>query len=191
MLSRTPHLWSVFALLCSVACVFIFGGCASNGVTLPPLPAWRAPEGSASIPAVVVANETRARLPGVPVHYSDRTYTLVNRDWLDAFIAWTWQAAKAAGVSYTAESFDCENFTGLCVEMISLAAARAGVKASPLAAHVIVQLGDARHELMGVVTDRGVFIVEPQPDAGPFRIWALESYPHRILAVTYGSYNPL
>jgi hypothetical protein len=175
----------------AIAACLAAGGCASQGVTLPPLPAWQQPAGNAHIPGVYVANQTRAHVPGVPVSYSDATYTIVSREWLDAFIAWTWHAAKAAGVEYTAQSFDCENFAGLFSELASLAAAKAGVRASPLIARVVVgDDGEGRHELVGVVTDRGVFIVEPQPDAGPFRIWALDAYPRQILSVTFGSLNP-
>jgi hypothetical protein len=174
-----------------LALASLVGACASsNGVTLPPLPPWQTPNGATALPSTYIVAETRAKLPGVIVNYADNTYTVVSYAWLDAFIDWTWHAAKAAGISYTPESFDCDNFTDLFVEIASLAAAKAGIRSQPLVARVLVQLdANTRHELAGVVTDRGVFIVEPQPDAGPFRKWKLDAYPAQIISVTFGAYN--
>ena len=44
--------------------------------------------------------------------------------------------------------------------------------------------------LVGVSTDRGIYVVEPQPDAGPFRITPLADYPHPILSVELGLGSP-
>jgi hypothetical protein len=165
-------------------------GC-QTGVMLPPLPNWI--EVKQPIPAVAVANEARRLIPGIIVSYSDNTYTLVSKDWLDAYLTWTWEASKAAGVSYTPESFDCEDFALGFHFFAARAAGKAGAKASPLIARVVVAQesaqGPLRHELIGVATDKGVFIVEPQT-ASPFRIWPLGVYPHKILSATFGDFNP-
>lgn len=176
--------------LCLLSSVLWTGGCTSTGVTLPPLPAWEQPKGNAIVPAVVVANETMRRLPGIVVNYSDRTYTIVAESWLDKYIVWTWHAAKQADIdAFVDESRDCDNFTGLFVEIAPIAASKAGVKAQPLVGRVLVQDSPTtRHELAGVMTDNGPFIIEPQVNA-PRRKWRLEAYPKPILAVTWGSYN--
>jgi hypothetical protein len=179
-----------FALL--TAALFIAGCATQSGtVTLQRMPAWIPPTNAAPIPALRVVAEVRQLAPGALVNYSDNTYTPVSRKWLDQFLDWQWQAAKAEGITYTPESFDCEDFTVLTCEMINLAAARAGVKASPLAAHVVVQLDATnRHELMGVATDEGNVIVEPQPAAGAFRVTPLAQHAPHILSVEFGDFNP-
>jgi hypothetical protein len=172
-------------------CVLVLTGC-QTGVTLPPLPTWIAVN-RPPVSAVAVANEARRLVPGLAVTYSDSTYTLVSKDWLDAYLTWTWEASKAAGVSYTPESFDCEDFALGFHFFAARAAGKAGAKASPLIARVVVAQesaqGPLRHELIGVATDKGVFIVEPQT-ASPFRIWPLGVYPHKILSATFGDFNP-
>jgi hypothetical protein len=169
--------------------VALLSGC-QTGVTLPPLPVWidtkRPP-----ISGVAVANEARALVPGLIIGYSDSTYTLVSKEWLDAYLTWTWEAAKAADITYTPQSFDCEDFALGFHFFAARAAAKAGTKASPLIARIVVaQTPNTRHELIACATDKGIFVVEPQPDAGPFRIWELGVYPHRILSATFGDFNP-
>ena len=181
----SPRTTLVFALLLS-----LLAGCQTGGVTLPPLPAW-VPVNHPDIPAVVVANEARRLVPGIAVSYSDATYTLVAKEWLDAYLTWTWQAAKAAGVDYTAESFDCEDFALGFHFFASRAAGKAKLKASPLIGRIVVaQSPTTRHELIVCATTSGIFVVEPQPDAGPFRTWALGAYPHQILSATFGDFHP-
>lgn len=171
------------ALLCLVA------GCATpGGVTLPPLPAWRAPVGDTTvIPVARVVLEAQTIVPGVQIDYSDDTYTIVSDAWLDEYLTWTWSAAKAAGVFYVPGSFDCEDFTIGFYFFATRAAAKANLRCSPLIARVVVQYdATSLHELAGVVTDLGIFIVEPQPDAGPFRKTLLANYPKQILHITFG-----
>lgn len=166
-------------------------GCQStNGVTLPPLPLWVEVK-QPPVSAVQVANEARRLGPGIIVAYSDNTFTLVSKGWLDAYLTWTWEASKVAGVSYTPQSFDCEDFALGFYFFATRSAAKAGVKTAPLMARIVVaQSPTTRHELIAVATDHGAFIVEPQADAGPFRIWPLGSYPHKIISATFGDFNP-
>lgn len=173
---------------CILACLT---GCqVQNGVTLPPLPLWVAVK-QPPISAVAVANEARRLVPGLIIAYSDSTYTLISKEWLDAYLTWTWEAAKAAGVSYTPESFDCEDFALGFSFFASRAAAKAGAHSAPLIARIVVaQDANMRHELIACATDQGIFVVEPQPTAGPFRVWPLGSYPHKIISATFGDFNP-
>jgi hypothetical protein len=181
--------------LAIIAALLALSGCttAPEGVTLPPLPAWQEPRDPRPLVGLYVQSEARRMFPGVPVSAADVVYTRVSRPWLDRYLTWTWEAAKAAGVRYTPESFDCEDFSRLFDSIAGLAAAKAGVHMAPLIARIVVQWdGTARHELVAVATDAGLVVVEPQPDAGPFRVWPLEEYARRrpVLAITLGDFNP-
>lgn len=168
-------------------------GCNTTGdVTLPRAPAWVQPGDARTFDNAAIVAEIRRILPGVKIAgISDRQYTLVSYKWLKDFVDWTWHAAPAAGITYRLNTFDCENFTNLFNEVVALKASQAGVNAAPLAAAVSVQFSPTSlHALVGVATDRGIFIVEPQPDAGPFRITALADYKQPILAVELGLASP-
>ncbi|MBX3751392.1 MAG: hypothetical protein KF897_15040 [Opitutaceae bacterium] len=175
-------------------------GCATaDSVAIPRAPAWVQVDGAPTVPVATVVAECQRVLPGVPVTYADGTYAIVSHAWLEDYIRWTSKAAFAADVAYTAESWDCDDF-GLGFYLIATRkAAQAGVKAAPLIGRITVAqtstfatvrgTSTGRHALIGVATDRGLFIVEPQP-AGGLRIAPLAVYPNRILAVTFGDYNP-
>lgn len=182
-----------------VALALAAGGCASGPsaetITLPRIPAWQPPTDA----RIFTAQEVRAELellvpPGASVRFSDGHYTLVSYEWLQRYLAWTWEAAKADGLEYTPESFDCEDFADAFALFVRRAAARAGVRASPLVPTLTVIQSTAwahvpaggAHEVSAVATDRGHFVIEPQPDAGPFRTVALAAYPNYILEVKYG-----
>jgi hypothetical protein len=170
----------------------IVSGCNTGGVSLPPLPAWKAPADGSPLLAIYVKSQASLLVPGVPVHSSDLIYTRINHEWLESYLSWTWHAAKAAGIRYTVESFNCVEFAKAFDVFANLAAAKAGVERSPLLARLVVAWdGGTRHALIGVVTDRGIYVVEPQPDAGPFRIWPLAGYPRQILSITLGDFNPI
>lgn len=176
-----------------IALLAAFAGCTSSstGVTLPPLPAWQTPADPTPIPVQVLCYQTQLRYPAARVSAQDDVYTRVSRAWLDEYLRWTWEAARAAGVRYTPQSFDCEDFALGFYFFASLSASKAGQRAAPCIARLVIEWdAGARHELIGVVTDAGLFVVEPQPDAGPFRVWPLETFPRKILAITYGDASP-
>lgn len=168
-------------------------GCATQTgtVSVPVLPAWIAPADATSFPALRVVAEIRQRVPGCVVNYSDTTYTLVAKQWLDEYLDWEWNTAKLTGITYMPESFDCDKFSLGFSFFVYVAASRTGQHTSPLVARLVVQYdATSRHELCGVATDQGLFVVEPQPAAGPFRVTPLAQYDKPILSVTLGDYNP-
>lgn len=178
-----------FVLILALA----LAGCQSTGVTVPRIPDWQAPIDSTHISALAVQSQVMALLPGVPVHTSDATYTRISHDWLEEFLRWEWEVQAALGVAYTPESFDCEDFSLGFAWAASRAAAKAGLKVAPLVARIVVLQSfnpPTRHSMIGVATDRGLFVVEPQPDAGPFRITPLSRFDRTILSVVLGDYNP-
>jgi hypothetical protein len=134
--------------------------------------------------------------PFALLRYTDSTYTLVSYDWLQRYLDWSWQAAKADGLDYTAESFDCEDFADAFALFVRRAAGRAGVKASPLAATLKVAQNitfagvpgspGSAHEVVGIATDRGIYVIESQPNAGAFRSTLFATYPNPILEVKFG-----
>lgn len=176
----------------------MFAGCASadRGVTLPPLPAWPVlPDGAAhpvqTVHALDVGLDLLRRYPQArQAGFADRSYTRVPHAWLVAYLDWTARAAAAAGVRYTPESFDCDDFSVGFSFFAGLAASRAGVAAAPLLARIVVeQRPGLHHELVAVATDRGEFVVEPQP-AAALRLVPLAQYDRPILAFTFGDATP-
>lgn len=172
--------------------LFLLPACSTDDrIILPAAPKWQIPADASVVPARVVVIEARRLAPGAAVSASDASYTLVSRDWLDRYLAWTWLAARTVGLRYVPESFDCENFARLFIDIADKKAADAGLRAAPLLALVMIRNVDGtRHELVGVATDAGLFIIEPQPDAGPFRLKPLAVYQDRIIAVEFGVFNP-
>lgn len=175
------------------------GGCSTapkGSVTLPLMPAWLHPSPATEFTAAEVGNHIRRLAPAAAVSYSDGRYTLISHSWLEAYMSWTWSAAKAAGVAYTPESFDCEDFALGFYFFATRAASKAGLQTAPMVARITVAQeasfanvpgrAGSRHALVAVATDRGIWVVEPQPDAGPFRLIRLEDYPNRILTVRLG-----
>lgn len=153
-------------------------------VTIPRAPAWVMPQDARPVTGAEVRAEVSRLAPFARLSVRDDTYSRVSRVWLDRYVSWTWEATKATGIRYTPESFDCENFAGLFAEIARAKAGAAGQRTAPLLAVVVVTTaGPARHALVAVATDRGVFVVEPQPDAGPFRIKPLSDYAGRIVEV--------
>lgn len=153
-------------------------------VTIPRAPAWVQPQDASPVTGFQVRTEVARLAPLARLTIRDDTYSRVSKVWLDSYVSWTWEATKATGIRYTPESFDCENFAGLFNEIARSKAAAAGVRTAPLLAVLVVQMdGHVTHALVAVATDRGVFVVEPQPDAGPFRVKPLSDYAGRILAV--------
>lgn len=192
----------VVPLLFVYAGMFALGmwGCATaDSVAIPRAPAWVQVEGASTVPVATVVFECNRLLPGVPVTYADGTYAIVSHAWLVDYLRWTSKAAFEADAVYTSESWDCDDFALGFYLIATRKAAQAGIKAAPLIARIVVAQTAAfatvpgsssgKHALIGVATDRGIFIVEPQP-AGGLRIAPLAAYPNRILAVTFGDYNP-
>jgi hypothetical protein len=178
--------------LLSLLALLLLAGCAGSGITIPELPRWPAAS-VVTVPSATIEAEVRARWPDARFYRSDDRYVVVSHAWLESYLNWTWSAAKAAGVGYTPESWDCDDFALAFTLFASRAAAKAGVHAAPLMARIVVVQTEATpsmarslHELVGVVTDRGIFIVEPQPDAGPFRVTPITKYSRPVLTVILG-----
>ncbi len=175
-----------------LAFLALLSGCeTADSITIPRAPAWIQPDDTREFNALQVLTEARAVAPKAAISYSDDSYTLVSKEWLDRYTSWTWSAAMAIGLRYTKNSFDCENFAGLFMEIASKKAADGNVFAAPLVARITVSApGNQRHSMVGVATDRGIFIIEPQFDAGPFRIRPLAEFKEVILGIELGAFNP-
>jgi hypothetical protein len=160
-------------------------GCTAPGtVTIRLAPAWQQPSDARPITGYEVSREALALAPTAQVSITDSTYTRISHTWFEAYVSWTWDIAKVTGLRYTPESFDCENFASLFNEIVRKKAADAGIRTAPLLARIFILYPDGRaHALVAVATDRGIFIVEPQPDAGPFRIKPLSEFKDRVTSV--------
>lgn len=187
-------------LLCLgvIAC----GGCASDYVQLPRVPAWVAPTDATPVSEnQVIAQTDRVLSVGGHVYASDSEYVRVNHEWLLAMVDWSADAAKMLHFTYTANSRNCTKFSMALYLAMTSSAANAGVELTPLVARMVVDQKVAfagvpstpndRHEILGVVTDRPpyYYVLEPQPSAAP-RLTPLNQYPNTILSVVFGDYNP-
>lgn len=181
----------------SLVCASLLGalqGCvAGESITLPRLPAWRAPANPAPVAWSEVTAAVRRLAPNAQLATSDAAFTRVNRQFAAEVIAWTRalvdveEHTPGDGLHYTPESFDCDKFAKAFTLAVELAAGRAGVKAQPLAARIYVRqeapfggVPAARppadgHALVALATDEGVLIVEPQTG----ECVPLEQYPNR------------
>lgn len=175
------------ATLLLVALLLGVGCHSTTSRTMTPAPDWVEPTDTKTFTGWEVYVQALAYFPDTEIYYNGGTYTLVNYEWLERFVDWTWQAAKEHGIGYSLKSFNCVNYTNLFNEIVVLKASQAGVQAKPLAATAVVGAdGTPNHALCAVATDRGIYIIEPQPDAGPFRIWRLTEYQPRIYSLTLG-----
>lgn len=188
-MSRHWHILLTFALvlLCAAGCAIA----PADRVEIPRAPAWQEPANAAPVESSTVIIEARRIAPGAVVSAADTLYIPLSHQWLECYVSWTWQVAESMGVVYVPESGDCDDFTNLFADVVALKAQQAKRRASPLVAKLTVTApGGKRHALVGVATDRGIFVIEPQPSAGPFRIKPLAEFKERILAIEFGLFNP-
>lgn len=170
-------------VLVAFYCLLLVGCATAETITLPRVPQWRAPSDPRTYTAAEVVQQCGGILPGVTVDTSDVTFTAVNHLWLTEAAEWSWQFSKGIGLVYTAESFDCDKFAAGFALAANVAAARAGVRAQPLLARIYVrQLASfggvpagGGHALNVVLTDRGLYVIEPQSRV----IVPLAEYPNR------------
>lgn len=170
-------------LLLTVAAILLAGCQSSNGVTVPRVPAWIHPSDARTFTAAEVRSEIqRLTSPFTGIDTSDATFTPVSHVWLEQVLPWSWHFARAAGLAYTSEAFDCDKFALALAFSANVAAGRAGVKAQPLFARIYVTqrvpwggVNDGEHALNAVLTDRGIYVIEPQTRA----IVPLADYPNR------------
>ncbi|HSV73448.1 MAG TPA: hypothetical protein VLH79_06790 [Chthonomonadales bacterium] len=175
--------------------VLLAAGCQATDtgrVSVPALPAWRAPAQSGIVTWEQVAAGVQQHAPGAQLVTSDATFTALSADFARELVAWTrvflWhQNKEARGFRWTAESLDCDKFAKAFTLAAELAAARAGVHAQPLALRISVwqvsafggvpamPAGQNGHALVALVTDAGILIVEPQ--SGTVATFA--DYPNR------------
>jgi len=103
----------------------------------------------------------------------DRNYVLVDHDWMLELIKW-WESLKwSIGLTYTKEGFDCDNFAKL---LSSIAYLSAGLTDTEYNAQLLlgtisvynkksfggIRGGDDAHMLNFFVSNKGIFILEPQ-----------------------------
>jgi hypothetical protein len=139
-------------------------------VEVPRVPAWRAPLDGRTFTAMQVRQEIqRLTTPFTAIDTTDATFAPLSHEWFTEALDWSWHFAKATGLAYTPESFDCDKFSLALALAANIAAGRAGVKAQPLLARIHVNnlvpwagVRDGAHALNAAMTDRGLFVVEPQ-----------------------------
>jgi hypothetical protein len=177
-------------ILC--AALFLSFGCEpKETVSIPVIPKWQAPADASTKTQDWVFDELQKLDKHLPARFDDATFTLVNYDHAVAMVKWSQQFIFAANIKYTSQSHDCDKFAKMLVYAISLSAGYAGVEATPMAAVLaVVQVkawggvpGSGQgHAVVGVATDRGILIVEPQ--TGYYGM--LKDYPNPIMEARVG-----
>lgn len=126
----------------------------------------------------------RRHAPNCTMGYAkDGAFVVVPMTVLDAAANWTLTSLKNQGITYGPEAFDCENFVNELHQTLCKMAVLAGIKATPLTCCVMANLTHAwagagstgAHALTGVLTNRGVVIMESQNG----QRCAIEEYPNR------------
>lgn len=155
----------------------------SGSIVLGPLPRWTK-DAPVFVTLADVHNELRRHSPAVRMSVPvDSYFVAVPEPLLEPLVAWTLREAAAFGLSYTPESYDCDDFACDFDRTASKSAALAGIKAAPAVGFLSVrqQHEFARvpaggfHALAVVMTDRGVRVVETQNGF----TCPLETYPNR------------
>lgn len=199
--------WALIALVpLLLLAALLLGGCASASrsggtVTLPALPTWQAPRVErAEFTAWDVQIHAAALAPGATVDLTDTTFTILNHETMLELLRWTdaiYRARSRGRNPYTPEAWDCDKFAKAYTLAVELCAGDAGVKAQPLAARVYVEqraefggVGGTvagRHAVVGARTDRGYYVIEPQPGALiGVRVVPLAEYPNKIFRLRIG-----
>lgn len=170
-----------------VIVIAALSGCQSSTegyVQVPQVPTWIAPTNTATYTTSQVMTAIQAEAPFAWIDTTDSVFVPVSHEWLEKTLAWSWEFGKATGLgSWTAESWDCDKISAAFTLAANIAASRAGVKAQPLVARIFVSQEVAfgnvpaggAHALVGVLTDRGIYVTEPQSRA----LVSLEKYPNR------------
>lgn len=158
-----------------------FAWLQSGSIILPPLPQWTGPR-ALSLFDVIRPPLVRHSPFLTIVPPKDRHYIPVAVADLKAIIAWSLKLQAAIG-GFKPEGRDCDDFADVFDLAVSWMVRAAGIEAAPLvgcisviAAHdwATVKAGGA-HALNCVLTDGGLWIVEPQNGTA----CPVELYPNR------------
>jgi hypothetical protein len=143
---------------------------ASDAVILPALPAW--PAGANTLVSIsdFIAEISRQSYGAKIDSPKDSQFIAVPQQALDAAIAYTLRLLAKQGVSYTAESFDCEDFVNAVDSTLRMMTAKAGIKAAPLTCCLTVATSvswadvpaGGYHAVMATMTEAGVVVSESQ-----------------------------
>jgi len=161
---------------------------SAKSIILPPMPEWPGdrkpmPVSYGDIRGTIARHTTLVCDYGRP---SDDAFTAIPTVLLGPAVKWTLAALKAQGVSYSANAFDCENFQRELCQTFAKIAARAGFKVAPATGGLsVVQkhawagtaASSGSHQVASVMTEHGLFIIEPQQPQ--LAISPIEAYPNR------------
>lgn len=176
----------------------LLSGCATGPtVSVPVPPKWAPPQAAKT---VFSAQEVRLAIavlrPEARVSTTDAVFTIVDHDWLVAMVRWSEAFLRATNHGFTPESFDCDKFAKAFTLGCEWAAGDAGVKAQPLVARIGVVQSRAfggvagnggGHALVGFLSTRGYYVLEPQPGGPVFlRLVPINDYPNAIFDVKIG-----
>lgn len=155
----------------------------SGQFVMPPLPEWGkgiyAPTKFSEVVAIIKRHSPYSLVE----QPKDTAFITVPSESLAAAVKWTLTSITSAGVKYTAESFDCENFCLELYQTLCKMAAKAGKLASPCVGCISVSAtqpwagvnAGGNHALCVVMTELGAIVVESQNG----QMTPIEAYPNR------------
>lgn len=154
----------------------------NGSLILPPLPKWPKWQGPTTTLLPVAQAITRYSPACTFTGPKDRTFVTVPLASLKEIIAWTLRLQNQLG-GFIAESRDCDDFADAFDCAVSWMVAKAGLTAAPVVGCLSVVQHEAwagvpaggGHALNCVMTEQGLFIVEPQTG----QTCPLETYPNR------------
>lgn len=171
--------------LCALAHL---SGCASpaqsDAVTLPKVPAWRTATDARTFSSAEVGLSVAEIAPRAALDIADSSFVPVSHEWLEQAVVWARDAAWRTDLNtYVPEAWDCDDFASAFALVAKISAKRANVRAQPLLARIYVVQEKAfgnvpaggRHALCAFLSDRGLFVLEPQS----FALVPLAQYPNR------------
>jgi len=183
------------ALACAALLIV---GCATQA-TVPALPVWR--DSSTALryfDSGAVTSAIYDYAPKAKVDLSDAQFVAVNHEWAQELTGWAWDAVRTLsartdnGRLFHGDTFDCDKFAKAFSLAAELSAGRKISDAQVLVGRIYVNQvfafggvpAGGAHALNFYVSDRGIYIVEPQTS----KSCPLAEYPNRatIYAVKIG-----
>lgn len=159
---------------------------APNGtVTLPRLGAWK--DTGERIPLAKVRAEIAKHAPAAKMSTSDGVFTGVSFEYLEQSLPIIASIGEALGYQWTLNGWDCDKSSKGTSLLFEAKVGEAGIEAQALILRISVfqsvTFGNVPsgggHSLNAIWTDRGLYVLEPQPTNRTFTLVPWADYPNR------------
>jgi len=171
--------WSLFLLLFIVGC--------SPQVNIDKIPEW---PGKPEIVGREALIEAMKGFDGAWVRTDDGAFMVVPHEHAKTIADWWFKYNFQMGLKATPHSWACDKYAKGLVLAFNQSAAKSGIPASPMVAVIPVIQAERwggisagqYHAVVGIVTDQGLYIIEPQTKFMDRK----EKYPNPIMEIRVG-----